>query len=129
MKAKMSTPQLKGPGLLLVNSKITRPDILDEEMFINWYSADHIPEILNTSGVDSALRFKNVDAKAERPYMVVYPMDNIGFTQSEEFKTKINIYSDLLPGGGPIYDLVDMDVRIYAFIDKYEPNGPVEPGK
>ena len=129
MKAKMSTPQLKGPGLFLVNSKITRPDILDEETFINWYSADHIPEILNTSGVDSALRFKNADAKAERPYMVVYPMDNIGFTQSEEFKTKINIYSDLLPGGGPIYDLVDMDVRVYTFIDKYEPNGPVEQGK
>jgi hypothetical protein len=125
----MPTPQLKGPGLLLVNSKITRPDILDEEMFINWYSADHIPEILNTSGVDSALRFKNADANAERPYIVVYPMGNIGFALSEEYKTKINIYSDLLPGGSPIYDLVDMDVRVYLFIDKYEPNGPVEPGK
>jgi hypothetical protein len=103
--------------------------LIDYSAIVAEPGADHIPEILNTSGVDSALRFKNADAKAERPYMVVYPMGNIGFTQSEEYKTKINIYSDLLPGGGPIYDLVDMDVRVYSFVDKYEPNGPVEPGK
>ena len=124
----MSTPELKGPGLLLVNSKITHSNILDEETFIKWYSEDHIPEILDTSGVNSALRFKNADPKAERPYMVLYPMDNIGHTQSEEFK-KINVYSDLLPAGGPIYNFVDMDVRVYSFIDKYEPIGAVEPGK
>jgi len=124
----MAAAQLQGPGLLLVNSKVTRPDMLDEDTFIKWYSLDHIPEILNTSGVSSAVRFKNADPKAERPYLVLYPMDNIGFTQSEEFK-KISVYSDLLPGEGPVYDLTDMDVRVYSFIDKYEPNGIVEPGK
>lgn len=123
----MAAPELKGPGLLLVNSKITHPDVLDEDTYIKWYSLAHIPEILNTSGVNSALRFQNADSAAERPYLVLYPMENIGHTQSEEFKN-IHIHSDLLPGGGPVYDLVDMDVRVYAFIDKYEPNGPVEPG-
>lgn len=54
-------------------------------------------------------------------------MGNIGFTQSDEFK-KINIYSDILPDGAPVYDLTDMDVRVYSFIDKYEPNGPTESG-
>ena len=114
------------PGLLLVNSKITNP-VLSEETFIRWYSTDHIPEVLNTSGVNSALRFQNKDLKAERPYLVLYPMNNIGFTHSDEFK-KIGVYSDLLPDGAPIYDVTDMDVRVYSFIDKYEPNGPVKPG-
>ena len=82
----MAAPELKAPGLFLVNSKITRPDILNEESFIKWYSDDHIPEILGTSGVKSALRFKNADPKAYRPYLVLYPMDDIGFTQSDEFK-------------------------------------------
>jgi hypothetical protein len=123
----MTTPELDVLGLLYVNSKITRPEVLSEETFIEWYSKEHIPEILNTSGVNSALRFKNVDPKAERPYLVLYPMNNIGFTQSDEFK-KINIYSDILPDGAPVYDLTDMDIRLYSFIDKYEPNGPTESG-
>jgi hypothetical protein len=53
MKVKMPTPQLKGPGLLLVNSKITRPDILDEEMFINWYSADQARQRLAFCTIDN----------------------------------------------------------------------------
>jgi hypothetical protein len=54
-------------------------------------------------------------------------MDDVRFTQSEEFK-KIGVYSDLLLGGAPVYDLTDMEARVYSFIDKYEPNGCVEPG-
>jgi len=122
----MADAQPTVPGLLLVNSKITNP-ILNEETFIKWYSTEHIPEILETSGVKSALRFQNKDLKAERPYLVLYPMENIGFLQSDEFK-KIGFYSELLPAGAPIYDLTDMDVRVYSFIDKYEPEGPVKPG-
>lgn len=50
-------------------------------------------------------------------------MKDIAFTQGEEFK-KIKVHSDLLPGGGPIYDLADIDVRYYGLIQKYEPKGP-----
>jgi hypothetical protein len=110
----MAAPRLKVPGLFIVNSKITRPDILSEENFIKWYS-------------ESALRFKNADPKADGPFLVLYPMDDVGFTQSDEFR-KIGVYSDLLPGGAPVYDLTDMNARIYSFIDKYEPKVSVEPG-
>ena len=41
---------------------------------------------------------------------------------------KIGVYSDLLPGGAPVYDLTDIEARIYSFVDRYEPNGSVEPG-
>jgi hypothetical protein len=27
-----------------------------------------------------------------------------------------------------VYDLTDMEGRIYSFIDRYEPHGSVEPG-
>ena len=88
----MAASESKVPGLFFVNSKITRPDILNEDAFIKWYSNDHIPEILGTSGVKSALRFKNTDPKADRPYLVLYPMDDVGFTQSDEFKKNRRLY-------------------------------------
>jgi hypothetical protein len=119
--------EIKGPGLLYVNSGIARPDILSEETYIKWYSDDHIAEIMQTSAIHSALRFKDVDAAASKPYLVMYPMEDIGFTQGEEFR-KIKVHSDMLPGGGPIYDLADIDVRYYGLIQKFEPNGPVKEG-
>lgn len=118
---------IKGPGILYVNSKIARPDILNEETYIKWYSDDHIAEIMQTSAIHSALRFKDVDPAATKPYLVMYPMQDIAFTQGEEFK-KIKVHSDLLPGGGPIYDLADIYVRYYGLIQKYEPNWPTEEG-
>jgi hypothetical protein len=124
----MAVPEQTGPGLLFVNSKIRRTDILDEETFTKWYSSEHIPDMLKTSGVSSVLRLKNKDPKAEKPYLVLYPMQNIGFTQSEELKN-VRIHSDLLPGGGPFDEYIDMDVRVYSFVDKYEPNGRTEPGE
>lgn len=118
---------IKGPGILYVNSKIARPDILDDETYMKWYSDDHIAEIMETSAIHSALRFKDSDPVASKPYLVMYPMEDIAFTQGEEFKN-IKVHSDMLPGGGPVYDLADIDVRYYGLIQKYEPQEPTKQG-
>jgi len=118
---------IKGPGLLYVNSKIARTDLLDEERYMKWYGQDHIAEILLTSGFHSAVCFKDINAKADKPYLVMYPMEDIAFTQGEEFK-KIKVHSDLLPNGGPIYDLADFEVRYYGLVQKYEPKS-TKPGE
>ncbi|RDW68493.1 dimeric alpha+beta barrel [Coleophoma crateriformis] len=112
--------QITGPGILYVNSKIARADILDEAGYMKWYEEDHIPEIIEIDVIKSALRWKDVDPKADKPYLVTYPMQDIGFTQSPEFK-KIAVHSKLLPGGGPIYDLADIDVRYYGLIQVFDP--------
>jgi hypothetical protein len=120
--------EMKGPGILYVTSKIARTDILNEETYMKWYEDDHIAEIMQTSAIHSALRFKNVDPSVDKPYFVKYPMQDISFTQGEEFR-KIKVHSDLLPGGGPIYDLADIDVRYYGLIQIYDPKGPTKPGE
>jgi hypothetical protein len=121
----MAASNIKGPGILYLNSKIARPDLLNEKSYMKWYSEDHIPEILQTSGVNSALRWKDVDEKADKPFLVMYPMQDIAFTQGEEFK-EIRVHSDLLPNGGPIYDLADIDVRYYGLVQVYDPRGTKE---
>jgi hypothetical protein len=124
----MAAAAMKGPGILYVNSKIARTDILNEESYMKWYGEDHIPEIIETSGIKSALRFKNIDPNVDKPFLVMYPMPDIAFTQGDEFR-KIKVHSDLLPGGGPIYDLADIDVRYYGLMQKYESNGAAKEGK
>lgn len=109
---------IKGPGILYVEARISRPDIMDEATYMNWYDNDHIAEIIETSGVDSAFRYKREGAKW--PYLAMYEMRDIAFTQGEEFR-KIRVYSDLLPGTKLCYDLADNNVRYYRLEQVYDP--------
>ena len=110
--------EIKGPGILYVEARISRKDIMDEDVYMNWYDNDHIAEIIETSGVDSAFRYKREDA--EWPYLAIYEMRDIAFTQGEEFR-KIRVHSDLLPGSKLCYDLADNNVRYYKLLQVYDP--------
>jgi hypothetical protein len=114
-----TTAPIQGRGMLFVTSKIARPDVLDLPTYIKWYEEDHIAEIVQTSGIRSARRFVNVDATVDKPYLAMYPMDDIGFTQGDEFRN-IRVKSDILPPPGIIYDLADVDVRYDNLIHVYD---------
>jgi hypothetical protein len=110
-----SNAHIKGPGMLYVTSKISQPDIMDYDTYMKWYDEDHIAEIIETSGIDSAYRYIDTSKNALKPYLAFYPMEDVGFTQGEEFR-KIKVKSDLLPGTGICYDLADIDVRYIGLI-------------
>lgn len=105
-----TTTAVQGKGAYIVRSSLHRSDLLDESTFMRWYEEDHIPEVISTSRISSARRFVSTDLQADKPYLAMYPMDDIGFTQTKEFQA-INVKSDILPGDHPIYDLADFDVR------------------
>ena len=118
-------PNVKGPGVLYVESRIARTDILDETTFFKWYDEDHIDEIVNTSGMRSAFRYRDVNWEEKtkqklKPYLAFYPMQDLAFTQGEEFR-KIRVKSPILPDTGIIYDLAEMDVRYLGLVYKTEP--------
>lgn len=108
---------IKGQGMLYVTSQIAKKDIMDYDTYMKWYDEDHIAEIIETSGIDSAYRYIDTNKDALKPYLAFYPMQDIGFTQGEEFR-KIRVKSDLLPGTGICYDLADIDVRYIGLIGK-----------
>lgn len=111
---------LSGPGCLHVESKISRPDILDEGTYSKWYEEEHIAEVTSTSGIRSSRRFKDVNPDADKPYLALYPLDDLGFLKSDEFR-KIGVKSDTLPGTGLIYDLAEVDVSYNNIIQIYDP--------
>ena len=113
---------VSGPGLLYVNSKITSPD-LSPELFTEWYQDIHIRDIFLTSGIKSAFRYftqSSEPATIERPYLALYPMKDIAFLDTAEFKA-IPVHSDLLPVESKnIFDLADFDTRYYINMGKLE---------
>jgi len=114
-----------------VSSRIAQSakDILDEETFLRWYDEDHITEIVACSGIQDAFRYVNIKKEsalgseaARKPFLAVYPMQAMEFTQGEEFRG-IRVRSDILPGSGIIYDLADIDVGYHGLVSKSGGNG------
>jgi hypothetical protein len=121
---KMFTSAIQGPGILFVRSRISPSayDILSELTFLAWYDNEHIPEVVSTSGIDSAFRYVDIkktsstgNAHNPKPFLACYPMDDLAFTLGDEFK-KIGVQSSALPGSGVIYDLADMDVSYLGIV-------------
>ncbi|KPI37341.1 uncharacterized protein AB675_10364 [Cyphellophora attinorum] len=107
----MATPA-SGPGLLYVNSKITSSE-LSAELFTKWYQDIHIRDIFQTSGINAAFRYITQVAKVERPYLALYPLRDLAFLTSDEFRA-IPVVSEMLPAGAQdIFDLADFDTRYY----------------
>ncbi|KAK0109530.1 hypothetical protein ONS95_002218 [Cadophora gregata] len=118
----MAELTLEGPGIIYVTSKIVCTDVLDDKTYLKWYEEDHIPDILEKTPINSAFRFSNVKPDAERPYLLVYPMENLADIHGEGFK-QLRLYSDFMPNKGAPYDFADLDFREYKLIQKYDPRG------
>jgi hypothetical protein len=122
------TDSITGVGILYVRSSIARSahGILDEKTFLEWYDEDHIAEVVSTSGIRSGFRYID-DAKTSalgdstnsKPFLAFYPMDDMSFTLSEEFR-RIKVKSDILPGSGIVYDMADFDVSYLGLKAKTE---------
>ena len=69
-----------------MNSKITKPDDLSTKAFTSWYEDVHIPDIFKTSGIKEASRWQALNSDDERPYLALYPLEDLDFLQSSEFK-------------------------------------------
>ncbi|KAJ9638090.1 hypothetical protein H2204_004401 [Knufia peltigerae] len=105
-------------------SKNERQDLVSDDVLLAWYDNIHIPDVVATSGIPTALRFEAVGPDAAPlPWLVVYPTDDINFTKSDEFNR-------MQPGGHPeikghMYpDLAKIDLRICE--RKYIHNAPGE---
>lgn len=111
----------KTPGLLYAGSKISRPDILKEKTFFEWYDEEHIPELVQTSGFDSAFRFIDSDPGSEWPYLAVYPTKDFSFFKSDAFKGMKSLQSDKLPGTGAAAEVMDSVSRFDQLVQVYDP--------
>lgn len=127
------------PGLLYVNSKITSPN-LSPDAFTEWYNDVHILDIFKTSvkahllgqstlvaltlcrpkRIKAAIRYESLDPAAERPYLALYPLKDLGSLKIDEFKS-ILVHHDSVPAPSKsIFDVADFDTRYYEHVQTYE---------
>ncbi|EUC46280.1 hypothetical protein COCMIDRAFT_93314 [Bipolaris oryzae ATCC 44560] len=114
---------ISGPGILFVRSRIapTSHLLLSESTYLAWYDTEHIPDVLSTRDITSAFRYIDVsktspvgDSRNPTPFLACYPMPDLAFTQSEEFRG-ISVKGKTLPGSGVVYDVADFEISYLGF--------------
>lgn len=106
-------------GIIGAFSKNKSPHLISDEALMDWYDNIHIPDVIATSGVKTALRFDSLSEGAEWPWLVVYPVQDILFSETDEF--------DQIPKGGheeilhrQFPDLAALDLRISERVSVFQ---------
>lgn len=124
--ATAQSPSTNAGGLLMVLSKPTHPELTDA-VFNQWYSGQHLNDMLRSNITDLILRYKNTNPTAKYPYLALYRLPDV--TKASELG-QVPSTSELLPGkvkgtkGGAYTDVMDMDTRVFARTQTFE--GQVE---
>jgi hypothetical protein len=79
----------------------------------------HVPDLLATTVVSRAFRFKNMNPNSDLPYVAIYIVPDLGALQRIAFKSLKQTH-ECLPGGGPAHRFVDFDTRYYQLIQEFE---------
>lgn len=110
-------------GIFLVNSGITAKETLDLETFTRWYEGVHIPDLLKTSGVNTAYRFqataespKPDDIVSARPFLALYPIEDIAWAADANSELwQVPVHHEMLPNESKnAFELAEFQMGGYA---------------
>jgi hypothetical protein len=113
------------PGLLYVTSRPTHPELSDGT-FNEWYTNEHIHDMVKSGLTDLVVRYKNVNTTAKWPYLAIYRLPDTAKLQDQKVLGSVPATSNLLPGktkgskGGAYKDVMDMEMRAYSRTQTFE---------
>lgn len=110
------------PGLLFVASRIKDTTKTSDEQFNRMYDEEHLPDVLNYKHKvsDLALRYRNTNAESERPYLALYPLEDVGFFASGTLeKFTEDTHRSRTFGGEDILNFVHFEPRPYEKIQTF----------
>jgi hypothetical protein len=105
-------------GLLLVKSRPTHPELSDK-VFNDWYTNEHIRDMVKSGLTDLTVRYRNVNSSATWPYLAIYRVPDVAKLQDPKVMGSVPPTSNLLPGkakgskGGVYGDVIAMQAQVY----------------
>src|ERR1700753_1367770 len=120
----LSAPDIPS-GLLIVFSRPTHPELTDT-VFNEWYSTEHVHDMVKSGLTNLVLRYKNINSTAQWPYLALYRLPDPAKLKDQKVMGSIPLTSKLLPGkekgskGGAYPDIMVMETRAYSRIQTFE---------
>lgn len=112
------------PGLLWAFSK-PKSSFSDTD-FNTWYTDHHIHHVVDAGLSDLAIRYKNINPDAKWPYLAIYRLPDVAKLQDVNVMSNIATTHELIPKGEKWTDALDVDIRPFTLLQKFEGQIPKE---
>ncbi|KIW72097.1 hypothetical protein PV04_00317 [Phialophora macrospora] len=116
--------------LLWVNSRPKPESGVDDDLWVKWYTQEHVPDLVDSkTAVRAAMYRESFDfspAPKEhdpRKYLVLYQTDLEECLKSKEYLDGVRHSSELWSGHKPTAEVGDFHARNYKLIQHYDPDG------
>ena len=113
------------PGIMWVNSDVIKPDELSRNDFDDWYCNEHIPDVVEKSGISYAYRYKHIkdgpSPDRRLKFLTIYGMPDINFIETDEFKNLEGQKEG--PSLERIFEKSEFDTRTYKIVQNDEAPG------
>jgi len=116
-------------GLLTVMSSPNHPELTDK-VFNDWYSNEHIQDMVKSTVTDLVVRYKNVNSSAQWPYLAIYRIPDVSKLSDQKIMGSVPATSKLLPGkekgskGGAWKEIMKMETSAYLRTQTFEGQTP-----
>ena len=105
-----------------MNSDVIKPIRLSKEEFNTWYCSEHIPDVVEKSGIKNAVRYEHVadstSLNRRLRFLTIYGMPDINFMETEEFRSLEGQKPG--PSRGRIFENAEFDTRSYELVQTDE---------
>lgn len=112
------------PGLLWAFSK--PKSTFPEADYNTWYTDHHIHDVVDSGLCDLVVRYKNVNPDAKWPYLAIARLPDVAKLQDEKIMGSIATTHELIPNGAAWTEEMDVDVRPFTLLQKFEGQIPKE---
>lgn len=112
------------PGLLWAYSK-PKSSFLEAD-YNAWYTDHHIHHVVDAGLSNLAIRYKNVSPDAKWPYLAVFRLPDVAKLQDKKFMGSIPTTHELLPEEMAWSDAMEVDIRPFTLLQKFEGQIPKE---
>jgi hypothetical protein len=97
-----------------------------EADYNTWYTDHHIHHVVDSGLSDLAIRYKNVNPDAKWPYLAIYRLPDVSKLQDEKVMGSIATTHELLPQGQSWAEAMNVDIRPFTLLQKFEGQIPKE---
>jgi len=112
-------PDWSGPGLILNFLKLRGSSEISQHALENWIDQEYVPALLATGGLSGAWLYKAANPAYDKQHILVCKVSDLALIRAEELGS-VGKDSKGPQLDGSVDEQVELDLRIYSFVQQYE---------
>jgi hypothetical protein len=108
-----------GPGVIVSFFKLRDTATLSEKTLEDWFAREYVPALVAAGVIKKAWLYQAANADYDKQNIILYKVRDLALVQAGKIQ-EIPRTSKLSLFEGSVDDHIEVDTRIYSFVELYE---------